>query len=194
METDKDNDKHQRILSAAISVFSKNGYERVKVNDITEAAGVGKGTFYLYFKNKEELLLECFDQLQFAIARLEAEKRIRTEKDFHKRVINRWLLFNEFYLEIGQLLHLLRNECNSSNKTIREKARKSFDHIISPLRADFQKAMQNKQIQEMDPEFAAYLVVGIAESFSFRVNSGVPYNGNPTEIFCHSIESIFMRK
>lgn len=50
-------DKHQRILRAAIAVFAENGFFQSRVSAIAERAGVADGTIYLYFKNKEELLL-----------------------------------------------------------------------------------------------------------------------------------------
>jgi AcrR family transcriptional regulator len=44
------------LLAAATALFVQNGYEGTTVADITEAAGVAKGTFYLYFATKEQLL------------------------------------------------------------------------------------------------------------------------------------------
>jgi len=48
-------EKAARIGSAAIPVFRKLGYDRTRMADIAEAAGVGKGTLYEYFRNKDEI-------------------------------------------------------------------------------------------------------------------------------------------
>ena len=48
-------DVKEKIVDAALTTFSKNGYYRTRMDDIAEAANVSKGTLYLYFKNKEEL-------------------------------------------------------------------------------------------------------------------------------------------
>ena len=48
-------DIKEKIVDAALATFSKNGYDRTRMDDIAEAANVSKGTLYLYFKNKEEL-------------------------------------------------------------------------------------------------------------------------------------------
>jgi TetR/AcrR family transcriptional regulator, repressor for uid operon len=48
-------DVKEKIVDAALATFSKNGYDRTRMDDIAEAANVSKGTLYLYFKNKEEL-------------------------------------------------------------------------------------------------------------------------------------------
>lgn len=45
----------ERILDAALSVFSKRGYHEATMEEIAQVAGVGKGTLYRYFKSKDEL-------------------------------------------------------------------------------------------------------------------------------------------
>jgi AcrR family transcriptional regulator len=53
-----DEGKRDLIMGAAINVFSKKGYHQARMDDIAEKAGVAKGTLYLYFTGKEELLRE----------------------------------------------------------------------------------------------------------------------------------------
>ena len=48
--------RRQELMDAAVRVFAEKGIARTTVSDITEAAGVAKGTFYLYFTSKEQLL------------------------------------------------------------------------------------------------------------------------------------------
>ena len=69
---DSNGDKTLQIVKKAIELFNRVGYERVKVSDITDALQIGKGTLYLYFKNKKELLFECFRQVDMVISSLEA--------------------------------------------------------------------------------------------------------------------------
>lgn len=54
--TKKPEERREDILEAAVRVFAKKGISRTTVSDITDAAGVAKGTFYLYFASKEHLL------------------------------------------------------------------------------------------------------------------------------------------
>jgi AcrR family transcriptional regulator len=49
-------ERRQDLTDAAVRVFADKGVARATVSDITEAAGVAKGTFYLYFSSKEHLL------------------------------------------------------------------------------------------------------------------------------------------
>jgi TetR/AcrR family fatty acid metabolism transcriptional regulator len=54
-------DKRDRILKAAIKVFAKNGFYATRVSEIAKAAGVADGTIYLYFKNKDDVLITIFE-------------------------------------------------------------------------------------------------------------------------------------
>jgi TetR/AcrR family transcriptional regulator, fatty acid metabolism regulator protein len=56
-------DKRRRILDAAIHVFARKGYFAARVSDIAKKAGVADGTIYLYFRNKEDLLVRLFDEV-----------------------------------------------------------------------------------------------------------------------------------
>ena len=54
-----------RIIDAATCLFSEKGYEATTVAEITEMAGVAKGTFFNYFKAKEDLLIKFQKSLFF---------------------------------------------------------------------------------------------------------------------------------
>jgi TetR/AcrR family fatty acid metabolism transcriptional regulator len=55
-------DKRTLITEAAIEVFAEKGYNSARISDIARTAGVADGTIYLYFKNKEDLLLCVFEE------------------------------------------------------------------------------------------------------------------------------------
>lgn len=56
-------DKRQRILQAAVKVFARKGYHGSRVSDIARRADVADGTIYLYFQNKEDILVSLFDEI-----------------------------------------------------------------------------------------------------------------------------------
>ncbi|HEY1557242.1 MAG TPA: TetR/AcrR family transcriptional regulator [Kofleriaceae bacterium] len=55
-------DKRDRILSAAERTFARHGFFAAKVSDVAKEAGVADGTIYLYFKNKDDLLISVFER------------------------------------------------------------------------------------------------------------------------------------
>src|SRR5512144_1565790 len=59
---DRSSDKRERILSAAERIFARHGFFAAKVSDVAKEAGVADGTIYLYFKNKDDLLISLFER------------------------------------------------------------------------------------------------------------------------------------
>ena len=57
----KRNHKKELIINAAIQVFAEKGFYNSKVADVARRAGVADGTIYLYFKNKDDILISLFE-------------------------------------------------------------------------------------------------------------------------------------
>jgi TetR/AcrR family fatty acid metabolism transcriptional regulator len=78
-------EKRERILKAAVKVFAKNGFYATRVSEIAKTAGVADGTIYLYFKNKDDVLITIFEE---GIRQLLAILRKVAESDepFERRV------------------------------------------------------------------------------------------------------------
>jgi TetR/AcrR family fatty acid metabolism transcriptional regulator len=73
----KTNDKYHRILEAATKVFAEHGYFKSTVAQIAKEAGVADGTIYLYFKNKDDIMVQFLDykiKKVFARFRQEVDK------------------------------------------------------------------------------------------------------------------------
>lgn len=54
--------KYKQIIDAAIIAIAENGYHQAQVSKIAKQAGVADGTIYLYFKNKEDILISVFQE------------------------------------------------------------------------------------------------------------------------------------
>ncbi|MGE6611398.1 MULTISPECIES: TetR/AcrR family transcriptional regulator [Peribacillus] len=54
--------KYNQIIEAAVIVIAQNGYYQAQVSKIAKQAGVADGTIYLYFKNKEDILISLFHE------------------------------------------------------------------------------------------------------------------------------------
>ena len=53
--------KRTAIVNAAIEAFAQRGFHEAKISEIAKQANVADGTVYLYFKNKEDLLIKVFE-------------------------------------------------------------------------------------------------------------------------------------
>lgn len=56
----KPGEKYHRILEAAVKVFAEKGFHQATISQIAREAGVADGTIYLYFKNKDDILVQFF--------------------------------------------------------------------------------------------------------------------------------------
>ncbi len=84
-------ERRMQLLSAARSVFGHKGYHAAKVGDIARAAGVAKGTVYLYFDDKrsifEELIDTLFMRLSAAILRVDTNADVAAQVKHNVRAI-----------------------------------------------------------------------------------------------------------
>lgn len=112
-------DKRSLITEAAVEVFAEKGFRHARVSDIARKAGVADGTIYLYFKNKEDILLSIFEEkMDLLLTGLAAEldgvtaphERIRRFARFHYRQVRD----NRAAAEVLQV------ELRLSNKFLRE--------------------------------------------------------------------------
>lgn len=56
-------ERKNEIIKAAATLFAEKGYDQCSVNDILNAVGIAKGTFYYYFKSKEDVLDAAVDKM-----------------------------------------------------------------------------------------------------------------------------------
>lgn len=66
-------ERKQQLLDRSAVLFAERGYDRTRVADICEAAGVAKGLFYWYFENKEALFAELVSSMRLRLRRAQAE-------------------------------------------------------------------------------------------------------------------------
>jgi TetR/AcrR family transcriptional regulator, fatty acid metabolism regulator protein len=59
----RNSDKYHQILSAAIKVFAERGFSQSTISQIAQEAGVADGTIYLYFKNKDDILVQFYERM-----------------------------------------------------------------------------------------------------------------------------------
>jgi AcrR family transcriptional regulator len=77
-----------RILAAAVQLFAERGYAETTVEDITEAADVGKGTFFNYFPTKDAVLLAVFENLRAEFAHYEdLIPKTRDVRSFLRKIV-----------------------------------------------------------------------------------------------------------
>ncbi|HZK18100.1 MAG TPA: TetR/AcrR family transcriptional regulator [Clostridia bacterium] len=115
----KTGNKYDNIIEAAVKIIAKNGYHNSQVSKIAKEAGVADGTIYLYFRNKEDILVSVFNNKMTKFIDHIREKIELKEEPLDKL---KDLIKSHFsYLEADRNLALVTQiELRQSNPSIRE--------------------------------------------------------------------------
>lgn len=147
--------KREQIVDKAIEHFSERGYQETKIEDITDSLGIGKGTFYSYFKNKKELFLECLGRLTLIIIPKERWEEIRKEHDPILRIRKRLQVSLEAYRFFIGNAEILKYAIRSKDEELASKARESWKLLFFPIIKDFRWAVDKKIFRDFDEDVYA---------------------------------------
>ena len=116
----KNKPKYRQIIDAAVIVIAENGYHQAQVSKIAKQAGVADGTIYLYFRNKEDILISLFQEKMGNFIEI-IEGKIAGKKT----AVEKLLMLVESHLEwVAEDQHLAivtQLELRQSNKELRQK-------------------------------------------------------------------------
>ncbi|HEX6923183.1 MAG TPA: TetR/AcrR family transcriptional regulator [Bacillales bacterium] len=112
--------KYKKIIDAAVVVIADHGFDQAQISKIAKEAGVADGTIYLYFKNKEDLLISLFhDKMGQFIEHIENEiaDQDKIEEKLLKMIEMHFRLLSADY----RLAIVTQLELRQSNKGLRAK-------------------------------------------------------------------------
>jgi AcrR family transcriptional regulator len=161
--------KKQQITEKAVELFSKNGFANTRISDIADAVGLGKATFYFYFKSKKELFMECADRLVTIVVPEEAWDDIRNESDYITRQRKRGIAFLKAFPNFSGILNSLRISLRGNDQKLAEKARNTFRTLARPAIKDLRRAVRDGVAREVDADLFGYLILGAAESLGYAL-------------------------
>jgi AcrR family transcriptional regulator len=155
--------KAQHIAACALDCFAERGFHSTRIEDIAEAAGVAKGTFYLYYESKESVVLALMAEFTRELERIltwVGEDLFRGEQEpmqifakeakelmsalYEKRVLARWLF----------------KEGRSVSSEIDAEFQRMVQSVTQQSKANLIVAQNGGWIQCADPGLAATLIVG----------------------------------
>jgi TetR/AcrR family fatty acid metabolism transcriptional regulator len=134
-------DKYFRIIQAATKIFAEKGFYQAKVSEIAREAGVADGTIYLYFDNKDDILISLFEEqmklvLDNMIARIGAvddpAEKLKVFALTHLQLIEQ----NKSVAEIIQV------ELRQSSKFMKEYKNEKFAQYLDLIAAIIQEGQK----------------------------------------------------
>ncbi len=152
-----------KILAAAETVFARLGYTEASIVRITEEAGVGQGTFYLYFESKLQVFEELVEDLNRRVrhSMTEAASRGTTRLEAERLGFQG---FFEFTARHPALYRIVREAEWVSPRALRLHYTRIVEGYIEAL----SKARDSGEISDIDPAVAAWMLMGIGEMVGMR--------------------------
>ena len=178
--------RRHEIYHKVVNIFLKNGFQETSMNEIAQAAGLGKSTLYDYFKTKDEILIYFFeDQLndmteeaqRIALQNLSADKRLRQVMEAY---IENLQTNKSLFLKLTQETQRLKVE---SQKQIQKK-RHAYQDLI---RALIDEGIREGVFRNVNSLLAARLLISNISSSVYGSRS----TGTPQEMLNEALDIFF---
>lgn len=156
------NERYQEILAAARNVFAEKGFDDTKVSEIAQMAGVAKGTFYIYFPSKLDLVLALVREMQGKILS-EAEKVINLKGNHFEKLIEVIkTAFNvmKSYHDVFPMFNAV-SAFKTDQWKVEKEIRRPYYHFLKKLIENGQKSGEFNS--HLNAEMTAILIVGMVE-------------------------------
>jgi len=158
-----DPEKSARIVQAALAVFARRGFHRATMQDIADEAGVGKGTTYLYFTGKEQLLEHILDtavEWYFGQFRRSAALTATAPQRIHDLISE---VLRKAHAQ-KDVAGFLVDGSTGMSEEFKRKLGRYRAQVHGEVRSTVVAGIQAGQIRPVDPDMLAHVVVGTMTS------------------------------
>lgn len=166
----------EKIVEAAERYFCENGYYEASIRKLADAAGISIGSFYFYFKDKDELLLEVSRRQNERFLHTIGESLAKT--DCYKKDRREWLrgfitdLLNT-YRNSGKLRAELK-ALNYEKPEIACQKKMQNDQTIGLMMDSIGSSLMMHDLKVMHPQIALLFVIDMIDSTYGRIANGDP--------------------
>ena len=153
-------EKRKLIFQTAATVFVQNGYHKTTVKDIVDKAGVSVGTFYLYFKNKEDIFEKIFDavvSMHSTISNKVIQYGEYSTVQCFCRAITASIWTFEQYRELTRIMII---EAVGLNPELEEKRIAAINQSHLQMENLLRFLQENKEIDIPDPKIGSLVLEG----------------------------------
>ncbi len=164
----------ERILDAAISVFSNKGYHETKVDDIVDRSDTSKGSVYFHFPGKQQIFLALVDKFADLLQRRLVEA-VAQEDDGVKQVNLALKICLETFAQYRGLAKIFLVQAVGLGTVFEEKRLEIHDRFAGVIKNYLDVAIANGDIPPTDTEIVAYAWMGAINEVVIRwVHTGQP--------------------
>jgi AcrR family transcriptional regulator len=153
----------QRLLDASEAVFGALGYHDASIVKVTEAAGVGQGTFYLYFASKKDVFDELVRDLNRRVRHAMKEASSQGDTRLESELLGFGAYFR-FTAEHPALYRIIRQAEFVSPEMLHYHYDKLAEGYVEGLR----ESMARGELGDIDPEVSAWALMAAGELLGMR--------------------------
>lgn len=151
------NNKRERIIEAAAKSFSEHGFKGTTMDSVARIAKVGKGTVYVFFKNKEELFAEIVNRHIKQMVSV-ADEAFQEELPIHENIQNVIKAILDYRKNHSLQIKIIQ-EANAYKTFEVMEMMKKIDHdIIQYLTKLIKQQIDKGEEIKQDPELLAFLL------------------------------------
>lgn len=159
--------RRAQILESALTVFATKGYHETSVSDLVDAAGVARGTFYLYFDSKEAIFLELVSDLQHHL-RANVVGVDPARGDLEEQLVATIARVLRTLEANRRLTRILFREAVGLHATVDERLRAFDRELYGYVARALELGVSAGGLRPVDPELSAVLVVGSVREVVLR--------------------------
>ncbi|WP_409297323.1 TetR/AcrR family transcriptional regulator [Peribacillus sp. SCS-26] len=169
--------KHKQIIDAAVVVIAENGYHQAQVSKIAKQAGVADGTIYLYFKNKEDILISLFQEKMGVFVET-IEQEIKNVDHAADKLL---VLIQQHFRQLSEdrnLAIVTQLELRQSNKELRLKINDVLKGYLELMEKIIEEGIEAGEFsRSLDRKLARQMIFGtIDETVTTWVMNEQKYN------------------
>lgn len=163
--------RYQTILTAAETLFAREGYHKTSMETIADAAEVSVGAVYFYFKNKEDLLVHLLDEIGFRMRTLlgnEFKKSGGSLKGFKQAGQT---FFEEFCLHFPEKVAIVFRESVGQSPVVEARRKQIFDKLTGDVRhalGNLRETLKMDFQSSLSAEVIAVSIMGIYERVAYE--------------------------
>lgn len=157
--------RRQSLLDAAATLFAQKGYHATTVDDITRAAGVAKGTFYLYFDEKREVYYEVIRGFMELVMEIGGSigSGAASPMDFFARAEQAAQRLMDVFMDNRELARLAYRESMGMDPELEAMVARFYREIAEVEAKNIQAAIDLGIVRNVSPLLVAYAHIGMVE-------------------------------
>lgn len=160
--------REDQIMEAAMRVFSRRGYNKTNVSELVSQAGVARGTFYLYFRSKRDVMTRLIERFMTQILQSASKTGVSSYlpgeplPDYFRKVSSDLI---SCLAQNRRLAYLVLTQLNTLDREVQAKTQVYMDQLTRVVKTNIEAGIRQGLFRSLDAETAARCVIGAVKEW-----------------------------